>query len=55
MAALLLSAIPDLAPNDLKAALIAGAVNIGPPGWDADHGHGVVNAAASYSLLKRRA
>ncbi len=55
VAALLLSAIPDLAPNDLKAALIAGAVNIGPPGWDADHGDGVVNAAASYSLLKRRA
>jgi serine protease AprX len=55
VAALLLSAIPELSPSDLKAALVAGAVNIGLPGWDADHGHGVVNAAASYSLLKRRA
>jgi subtilisin family serine protease len=50
--ALLMSAIPDLTPARLKAALIQGAINIGPPGWDRDFGHGVVNAAASYHLLR---
>jgi subtilisin family serine protease len=49
---LLLSAFPNLTPAHLKAALIRGAINIGPSGWDADTGFGVVNAAASYSLLR---
>lgn len=53
VAALLLSAHPGLTPEAVRAALVAGAVNIGPPGWDAEYGHGVVNAAASHSLLKR--
>jgi serine protease AprX len=50
--ALLLSAFPDLTPQRLKQALIRGAINIGPPGWDADTGFGVINAAASYTLLR---
>jgi subtilisin family serine protease len=52
VAALLMSALPQLTPDALRAALIAGAVNIGTPGWDPEYGHGVVNAAASYSLLR---
>ncbi|HVG44991.1 MAG TPA: S8 family serine peptidase [Longimicrobium sp.] len=54
VAALLLSAIPGLAPNELKDALIGAAVNVGAPGWDPDTGHGVINAAASYLLLRGR-
>lgn len=50
--ALLLSAFPGLTPQRLKNSLIRGAVNVGVPGWDADTGHGVVNAAASYMLLR---
>ena len=35
VAALLLSAVRGLTPARLKEALIAGAIDIGPPGWDA--------------------
>lgn len=48
-----MSAFPNLSPDRLKAALIAGAINLGSPGWDADTGFGVVNAASSYALLRR--
>jgi len=51
--ALLMSAVPGLTPSKLKQALIEGAINIGPPGWDADTGFGVVNAAATYTLLRQ--
>jgi serine protease AprX len=51
--ALLMSAFPDLGPARLKQALIAGTINLGTPGWDADTGSGVINAASSYALLKR--
>ena len=51
--ALLLSAFPDLTPARLKDVLISGAFDIGKPGWDADTGFGVVNAATSYNLLVR--
>ena len=51
VAALLLSAFNDLTPGEIKQALIDGAINLGAPGWDADTGHGVVNAAATYSRL----
>jgi subtilisin family serine protease len=50
--ALLMSAFPSLTPARLKEALIRGAINIGVPGWDRDTGHGVINAAASYMLLR---
>lgn len=55
VAALLLSAIPDVTPDRLKDALIQGAINIGAPGWDRDFGFGVINAAASYHLLRGQA
>ena len=51
--ALLLSAFPDLTPDKLKDVLLDGAFDIGAPGWDADTGLGVINAAASYNLLVR--
>lgn len=51
--ALLLSAFPDLDPQRLKQSLIAGAFDIGAPGWDVHTGHAVVNALAAYNLLLR--
>lgn len=50
--ALLMSAFPTMSPDRLKKALIKGAINIGPAGWDANTGWGVVNAAASYIHLR---
>lgn len=52
--ALLMSAFPNLTPEELKAALVAGAINLGTPGWDPASGHGVINAAATYMLLRER-
>ena len=52
--ALLLSAYPELTPQNLKDILIKGAYNIGKTGWDTEMGHGVINAGASYNLLKRK-
>lgn len=52
VSALLLSAFPGLTPDRLKNALIRGAINVGKPGWDTDTGFGVINAAASYMLLR---
>lgn len=52
VSALLMSAFPILTPQRLKDVLMRGAVNIGAPGWDADTGFGVINAAASYMLLR---
>lgn len=54
VAALLMSALPGLNPARLREGLIAGAIDIGSPGWDADTGHGVVNAATAYAFLRRR-
>lgn len=54
VAALLLSAHPDLSPNDLRQALIDGAVNVTGADWDRDYGRGVVSAGASYTLLGRK-
>ncbi|MGL6095676.1 MAG: S8 family serine peptidase [Fimbriiglobus sp.] len=51
VAALLLSALPGTSPDQLRRALLATAINIGPPGWDADTGFGVVNAGAAHSFL----
>lgn len=51
--ALLLSAFPSLSPDELKRALIRAATNVGRTiGWDANTGHGIVNAAATYALLR---
>jgi subtilisin family serine protease len=50
--ALLSSAFQGLTPARLKAALIRSATNLGAPGWDANTGHGVLNAAAAYELIR---
>jgi len=52
VAALLMSAIRGLTPAELKEALIAGAIDLGVPGQDDHTGFGVVNAAATYMILK---
>jgi subtilisin family serine protease len=53
VAALLLSAYPNLTADELRQALIDGAVKVSGETWDRDYGRGVVNAAASYTLLER--
>lgn len=35
-----------------RAALPAGAIEVGTSGWDPLHGHGIINAAASYMRLR---
>ena len=52
--ALLLSAFPGLSPDELKTALIESVTQVGETiGWDRDHGHGVINAAAAFGTLTR--
>ncbi len=55
VAALLLSAFDDLAPEQLAEALVEGAVRVHGEEWDRDYGRGIVNAAASYTRLRRAA
>ena len=50
--ALLMSAISNLTPARLREALIQTAISLNQPGWDAETGHGVVNAGAAYNLLR---
>lgn len=52
VACLLLSAYPDLTPAGLRRALLLGAMEVGKPGWDPLHGHGIINAGASYQRLR---
>jgi subtilisin family serine protease len=54
VAALLLSAFPGMTPVRMRQALLAGAIDIGRPGWDAETGFGVINAGASYQFLRTR-
>lgn len=49
--ALLLSAVPDLSPADLKAALIASCQNVAGRGWDPDLGAGVLSAGRAYAAV----
>jgi serine protease AprX len=51
--ALLMSAFPNVTPEVLRRAMEETAINLGIPGWDADTGHGIVNAGAAYAWLKR--
>ncbi|MDU8929578.1 S8 family serine peptidase [Alisedimentitalea sp. MJ-SS2] len=54
VAAALLSAIPTSTPLQIKDALISSAIDIGSTvGWDPNHGHGVINAAAALAALER--
>lgn len=54
VAALLMSAFPNLTPGELRSAVLETAIEIGKPGRDHDLGHGVINAAAAYSALRQR-
>lgn len=54
VAALLMSAIAGLSPQDIKQALIESSIDIGKPGFDYDTGYGVVNAGSAYAVLKRK-
>lgn len=49
VAALLLSAFPDISPVEMGNLLKETAINLGQPGWDSDTGYGVINAGAAYS------
>jgi subtilisin family serine protease len=50
VAAMLLSAFPGLTPAGLKNVLVNTA--IGGGGWNADFGHGIIDAARAYNFLK---
>lgn len=52
VAALLMSAVPDLTPSRLREALIQSAINLNQPGWDFETGYGVINAGAAYNWLR---
>ena len=54
VAAMLLSAFPRLTPTELRDALVQGATRVFAADWDADYGRGIINAAATYTFLKRR-
>jgi serine protease AprX len=51
--ALLMAAVPGLTPARLKEALIAAAIPLGVPGWNGDTGHGIINAGAACTFLRR--
>ncbi len=52
VAALILSAYPDLSPTEIKQVLIASAVKVNSStGWNAEYGHGIVNVAAALAML----
>lgn len=53
VAAMLLSASPSMTPDQLREAMLAGLHNVSGTDWDPGYGRGIVNAAASYSALKR--
>lgn len=56
-AGLIISAYPELSASQVKAALIRGAVDKGPQGFDTQYGWGTLNASAALSqaLLLRQA
>ncbi|MEO1679950.1 MAG: S8 family serine peptidase [Pseudomonadota bacterium] len=52
VAAALMSANPALTPAQLKDLMINTSADVGPVvGWDPDHGHGIVNAAAAFMAM----
>ena len=51
VAALALSKVTNATPSDVCNALAQTAVNIGPAGFDADSGFGLINAHAALGLL----
>lgn len=54
VAAALMSANPALTPTELKQLMISASTDVGSTvGWDRDHGHGIVNAAAAFMAMNR--
>jgi len=49
--ALLLSAFPNVPPDQVEAALVASAVDLGPPGPDNDYGYGGIDVWAAFQAL----
>jgi subtilisin family serine protease len=54
VAALLMSAVADLSPADVRTALLEGLIKTSNAEWERDYGCGIVNAAASYTHLVRK-
>ena len=53
--ALMLEIDPDLTARRVRELLMAGAVDLGPPGFDEQFGAGRVNALATLTLMQREA
>jgi thermitase len=51
LAALVWAVHPDWAPNVVEAVIESTAVDLGPQGWDADYGHGRIDAANAVALI----
>jgi subtilisin family serine protease len=51
VAALLFSARPSATPDQVKQALLTTATDLGPPSYDEDYGHGLVQAKAALDAL----
>lgn len=52
--ALLLSANPQMSPEDLRTVLMKGLVNVTGSGWHPGYGHGIMNAGVSYTLARQQ-
>jgi subtilisin family serine protease len=53
VAALVWSERPSLSPAQLRELLERTAKDLGPPGKDEEHGHGLVQASAALEELRR--
>lgn len=54
VAALVLSAAEGLSPETVEAVLERSAVDLGPPGWDATSGHGLVDPPRAVAVTRRQ-
>ncbi|MEM1072047.1 MAG: S8 family serine peptidase [Planctomycetota bacterium] len=54
VAALLLSVDPLLTPDEVRAAMLATAEDLGEPGWDERSGFGRLDAAAAVAFVQRQ-
>lgn len=52
VACAILTAYPDLTPDEVKQALYTGAVDLGAPGWDWFYGHGKVSLYRSLQAAR---
>lgn len=55
VAALLLSAFPDITPGRLREVLVEGATKTVDADWDPEVGRGVINAASAFDQLQQQA